>query len=62
MDADSIARKAQEESGWTDSTLLELCLQYIDNQKDNACFSDYLERQIQEEEDLTEEVLKRGYF
>jgi hypothetical protein len=39
----SIAYKVQDEQGWTDQTLLELALEYIDNQKCDDVFKDYLE-------------------
>lgn len=62
MSASNVARAIQDEAGWTDATLLELCLQYISNQADDGCFEDFLQVQADEEEAMTEEVLQRGYF
>lgn len=42
MSAHEIAERHQEEQGWTDATLLDLCLDYIENQKSPEAFEDFL--------------------
>jgi hypothetical protein len=42
MSAHEIARADQAREGWTDTTLLALVLDYVDNQDDDAAFADYL--------------------
>jgi len=55
MSVNSIARTLQIEAGWTDSTLLELCLEFIENNNMEDSFSSYLEQQINDE-NLLEEI------
>ena len=43
MSARDIAHDIQEREGWTDSTLLDVLLDYIDNQASDDAFQDYLE-------------------
>lgn len=42
MHASEIAQDVQAEAGWTDATLLDVVLDYIDNQGSNDAFSAYL--------------------
>ncbi len=52
MSAQSIAYMFQEAEGWTDGTLLDLALEYIDNQGDDTAWGDFLsERRYVEEYD-----------
>jgi hypothetical protein len=39
----SIAREIQTREGWTDETLLDVVLDYIENQNSSEAFKDYLE-------------------
>lgn len=45
--------------GWSDSTCLTLCLNYIDAQHSNEAFEDFLE-QVAEEDDSFSEWRARG--
>ena len=47
----SIAEAFQEQEGWTDTTLLDLCLIYIDNQQSDETFADFLSEHCAEEEE-----------
>ena len=51
----SIARKIQSEGGWTDATLLEVVLNYIENQDSDDAFTDYLMQFIEDERGMTED-------
>lgn len=42
-DAAEIAGEVQAAQGWTDATLLEVILEYINNQDDNDAFAEYLD-------------------
>ena len=42
MSAENIANDIAAKQGWTDTTLLDLCLAYIDNQGSNDAFEGYL--------------------
>ena len=42
MDAYTIARDVQAEQGWTETTLVGVLIDYINNQGSNDAFSDYL--------------------
>lgn len=42
-DADRIAYDVQAREGWTDTTLLEVVLDYVANQESDEAFSDYLD-------------------
>ena len=43
MDAAEIAQDIQQRESWTDATLLDLVLQYVQNQDANGAFRDHLE-------------------
>ena len=43
MDSESILNEIANEKGWDESDKLELCLEYINNQRDNDCFEDFLQ-------------------
>jgi len=43
--------KIQEEQGWTDATLLSVVLDYIDNQKCDSVFEEYLKARCAEEQE-----------
>ena len=49
MDSESIIDEIGTEQGWNDDSKLSLCLQYIDNQKDNEAFRAFLQEQADEE-------------
>ena len=49
MSAENIARTVASEQGWTDATLLDLCLTYIDNQASPDAFEDHLRETANEE-------------
>lgn len=42
-----IAYEFQNKEGWTDSTLLEICLEFISNQNSDEAFEDYLKRRTE---------------
>lgn len=42
MGARKLAFHTQDSQGWTDGTLLDVLLDYIDGQQDDAAFADYL--------------------
>lgn len=42
MSTHSIAERAMTTQGWSMRKLLDVCLDYIDNQQDDAAFNDYL--------------------
>lgn len=52
MSAETIANEVAAKQGWTDETLLDLALTYIDRQGANDAFGDYL-RGIADEENST---------
>lgn len=47
-----------DKQGWTDSTLLDLCLEYIGNQQSDDAFIEFL----QEKADESDEVITTGSF
>ena len=49
MDSESIIDEIGTEQGWNDNSKLSLCLQYIDNQKDNEAFRAFLQEKADEE-------------
>ena len=49
MSAAAIAYGRAHRQGWTDATLLDLTLTYIENQQDDAAFAEYLDRIAEEE-------------
>jgi len=46
MDAESILNEIGDKEGWNDVTKLELCLEYIENQKSNDAFDDFLKEKM----------------
>ncbi len=42
MSAEDVMLKFQEEYNWDDWTALRVCLEYIENQKDNEAFRRFL--------------------
>lgn len=55
MSADTIAYKVAAEQGWTDSTLLDVVLDYVENQQSPDAFADYLASRSATEDDFGEE-------
>jgi hypothetical protein len=53
MSAENIANEIATRQGWSDDTLLDLCLGYINRQGDNDAFSDYLTSIAEEENSST---------
>lgn len=53
MSASDILIEMAARAGWDEDSQIELLCRYIDNQQDDACFAEFLERQIEEEEDLS---------
>lgn len=53
MEAETIIDEIGARTGWNDASKLALCLQYINNQADNAAFQDFLEQQAADEQDAT---------
>jgi hypothetical protein len=51
MSAESIAESIAEEQGWNDSTLLGLCLDYINNQQSDEAFEDHLRQNCADEDE-----------
>ena len=51
MRSDEVMSEIAEQQGWTDLTQLMLVLEYVENQKDNDCFADFLRRKADEEND-----------
>jgi len=43
MDAESILNEIGDKEGWNDATKLDLCLEYIANQKSDDAFKDFLQ-------------------
>lgn len=48
MAAPTVAYEVAEQQGWTDATLLDLCLTYIDRQGDDMAFGDFLTQIVHE--------------
>ena len=57
MSAEDIFEKVAEEQGWTPETEIWVLLQYIENQKDNSAFEDFLRRQQEEENADAEQLI-----
>jgi hypothetical protein len=49
MPAESILDDKAEIMGWDTMSQLIICLEYIENQKSDEAFEDFLERRMQEE-------------
>ena len=49
MDALDILETASGKTGWNTDSMLEIACQYIDNQGDNACFQDFVQGKVIEE-------------
>lgn len=49
MMTEKILDDIAEEQGWNESTKLDLCLQYISNQRDDVTFKDFLQQIANEE-------------
>lgn len=50
MSAREILEEIAEEKGWTKKTMLDLCLEYIDNQDSDDAFQDFLETAAENED------------
>lgn len=49
MDAEQVLDDFGDIQGWNDESKLALCLEYIENQKSNGAFSDFLAGKVAEE-------------
>lgn len=49
MSIQQIVDSFTETQGWSDSTLLDLCMEYIENQGANQAFQDFLSDKAQQE-------------
>ena len=54
MAADGIAYQYQNQEGWTDATLLLICLEYIGNQQDDSAFEEFLQGKVLEDQEEVE--------
>lgn len=50
MAAREILEEIAEDHGWTKRTMLDLCLEYIDNQQSDDAFQDFLETRAEDED------------
>lgn len=55
MAAQDILNEHADKQGWDDSSMLEIALEYIDNQADDSCFADFVAQQVEDESEMTEE-------
>ena len=53
MRADELMDEYAGKQGWNEGSQLALALDYIENQKDNACFEDFLKQAVGVEDAAT---------
>lgn len=58
MHAEAILNEYADRAGWDESSMLFICLEYIDNQQSNDAFEDFVRRQCEEEESESDETLQ----
>lgn len=51
-DALDVLMEEAKRTGWNESSMLEIACRYIDNQKDDPCFMDFVREQADEEMDV----------
>lgn len=61
MTVQQIVQDIGSQQGWSRGTMLELCLEYIENQKCPDAFRDFLLEKQRREEDLMEELRGADY-
>lgn len=54
MPASDLMDKFGDRQGWNTAFMLDLCLEYIDNQQDDAAFEDFLRQHEEPTEDEEE--------
>lgn len=52
-----VAQRMQDEQGWTDSTLLGLLLEYLENQQSDDALEDFLRQKAEFENEGSDELL-----
>jgi len=54
MSAEYVMAKHADSQGWNETTMLDLCLEYINNQGDDQAFDDFLSEKCEEEDEEEE--------